>query len=222
MIVFASCTSNTDPIPEEEIVNDPEAVSLIFPEDQTECNEGTILNDTQSEVTFRWSAAEHTDSYEVLVKNNDTGTSATIEAATNSKEITLERGANYEWHVISRSETSQSTATSAVFQFFNAAPGATSHVPFSAVAIAPEDGSEISSVSEKVTLQWQASDIDNDIRDYEIFFGTDKDQLVGKGIFTSNAFEVDVVSGSRYFWRIKTNDETNNSSESDIFSFSVE
>lgn len=223
LFAFVSCTSNsTDPLPEEEVVNDPVAANLIFPQDQTECNEGTILSDTQSEVVFKWSASENTDSYEVIVKNNDTETSSTITAATNSKEITLERGTNYEWQVISRSETSQSTAASAVFQFFNAAPGVTSHVPFSAEAIAPEDSSEISVASGKVILQWQASDIDNDIRDYEIFFGTDKDQLASIGVFTTNTLEANVVSGTTYFWRVKTNDETNNTSESDIFSFSVQ
>ena len=73
IVLFTSCTSNpTDPTPEEEIINDPVAAILVFPEDNTECNEGTIINDTQSKVVFRWNTSEHTDAYEVVLTKTET------------------------------------------------------------------------------------------------------------------------------------------------------
>jgi len=221
LIFFAACSSNpSDPIP-EEVIEDPIATTLIFPENNTECNEGTILSETQSKVNFRWNASEHTDSYEVVLKNTQNDSSSNFDANTNSKEITLERGTNYEWFVISKSIKSQVTATSETFQFFNAAPGEVNHVPFSAEAIAPENNSEVTSTSGKVNLQWEATDIDDDIKDYEIFFGTNKDQLTSLGIVMETSLEVEVTSGTAYFWKVNTNDETNNSSSSEIFGFTV-
>ena len=44
-------------------------------------------------------------------------------------------------------------------------------------------------------------------------------QLASEGMFTSTTLEVNVVSGTTYFWMVMTNDETGNSSESEIFSF---
>ena len=57
LLVF-SCGGSKDPLTEEEIevIEDPVAVALVFPEDNLECQEGTIINDTQSEVIFRWNA----------------------------------------------------------------------------------------------------------------------------------------------------------------------
>ncbi|MFS4491467.1 hypothetical protein [Maribacter sp. 2308TA10-17] len=221
VVLLTACTSNptVDPIP--EIVEDPTAATLIFPEDNTECNEGTILSETQSRVVFRWNASENTDSYEVALTNTEAAETSNFDATKNSKEITLERGTAYEWYVISKSEESQITATSETFQFFNAAPGIVNHVPFSAEAIAPADGAEVTAAAGKITLQWEVSDIDNDIKDYEVFFGIDKNLLEGKGVFIDSSLDVDVLSGNTYFWMVKTNDETNNTSISEVFSFSV-
>lgn len=219
---YTSCTpSSVDPVP-DVIIEDPVAVQLIFPEDNTECNEGTILNDTESKVLFRWNASDHTDSYEVVLKDLESSTSSIIEASTISKEITIKRGVSYEWSVISKSVESSITATSETFEFFNAAPRVVSHAPFSAEAIAPENNAEISATSGKATLKWEASDIDNDIKDYEIFFGTDENQLVNQGIQITTSLEVDVISGTTCFWMIRTQDETKNISTSEVFSFSVQ
>jgi len=219
--LFASCDPISIDQPPEDIIEDPTAVNLIFPENNTECNEGIILSDTESKVTFRWDASEHTDSYELVLTNTIAKETNSYDAESNSKEITLERGTNYEWLVISKSEKSLVTTSSDTFQFFNAGPGVVNHVPFSAVALSPENNADVSATNGKISLQWEASDVDDDIKDYEIFFGTVKDQLESVGITDSSNFELDVTSGTSYFWMVKTNDETNNSANSETFSFNV-
>ena len=223
LVLVTACTSNpaVDPIL-EEIIEDPIAATLVFPEDNTECNEGTILSDTQSKVVFRWNTSEHTDSYEVVLTKTETAETSNFDATGNSKEIILERGTSYEWQVISKSTESAVTATSETFEFFNAAPGAVNHVPFSAEAIAPEDESEVTATSGKVLLQWEASDIDDDIKEYEVIFGTNKDQLETMGVQASESLEVSVNSGTTYYWSVTTTDEANNTSTSEVFSFIVQ
>lgn len=224
VFLYTSCSvSSTEPEPEPEIViEDPVAALLVFPEDNTECNEGIILSETQSKVVFRWNTSEHTDSYEVILKDMGTETSSIIEASSNSKEITLERGTSYEWHIISKSIKSTVIATSNTFEFFNAAPGVVNHAPFSAEAISPENDSEITSTTGKVNLQWEATDIDEDIKDFEVFFGTNKDQLVNFGTVTTTTLEVDILLGTTYYWMVKTQDESDNVSTSEVFTFTVQ
>ncbi|WKX76296.1 hypothetical protein [Zobellia laminariae] len=94
-------------------------------------------------------------------------------------------------------------------------------MPFSAEAITPENNSIFTAISGKITLNWEATDIDNDIKDYEVFFGVNKEELESKGVQSDYNIEVDVVSGFTYYWMIKTNDENNNTSTSELFSFTI-
>ncbi|WP_298486649.1 hypothetical protein [uncultured Maribacter sp.] len=222
LVFISSCTpSSSDPEPEVSI-EDPVAATLIFPDDNTECNEGTVLSDTESKVVFLWDTSEYTDSYQVVLKNMLTDSIVNFDAFTNSKEIILERGVSYQWNVISKSIISENTASSETFQFFNAAPGEVNHVPFSAEAIAPENNSLVTADEGNVNLEWQAIDIDDDIKDYEVFFGTQDGSLLSQGITNSSSLVVDVISGNKYFWKVKTNDEKGNSSISEIFQFTVQ
>ena len=67
-----SSDNGPDPVP----VPAPLAATLIFPDNNTECNEGEVVNDTQSRVTFQWNASQNTDSYEVNLKNLNTNNSS--------------------------------------------------------------------------------------------------------------------------------------------------
>ncbi|MEP2237711.1 MAG: hypothetical protein ABJI22_05060 [Maribacter sp.] len=222
VLLLASCSlSDPEPTP-EEIINVPVAATLVFPEDNTECNEGTILNDTESNVVFRWNLSEFTDSYELIIKNLETDIITSQYAINDYKEVTLTRGTSYEWYIISKSIEIDTTATSEVFQFFNAAPGVVDHIPFSAEAIAPLDNEILVTNNTIVSLEWQATDIDDDIKEYEILFGTSVEEMTNIGSTENTNIEVGITFGSTYYWKVKTYDENFNSSESDIFQFTVE
>jgi len=218
---LSSCSSDSSDDLPEAVIEDPVSSLLVFPENHTECNEGTVVSDTQSKVTFLWNASENTDSYELFLTKVETSEVSNFDVIANSKEISLERGTSYEWYVISKSLESAVTAKSETYEFFNAAPGIVSHVPFSAEATAPENNSIITAIAGKITLNWEATDIDNDIKDYEVFFGVNKEELESKGVQSDSNIEVDVVSGFTYYWMIKTNDENNNTSTSELFSFTA-
>jgi len=196
------------------------AATLVFPENNTECNEGKIINDTQSEVTFRWNEAELANTYEVVLENLNTDVKTTIESNTNSTNIIIERGTAYKWYVTSLSDIGDATAKSEEWKFYNAGVGTLNYAPFPADIVAPENGSTLTGST--VNLEWSGSDIDNDIVDFEIFFGSDNPPTESLGSVTENSITATISSGNTYYWMVKTNDETGNSSTSDVFHFSAE
>ena len=223
LVLCFSCTPVTDPLPEEEeSFEAPLAATLIFPEDNTECQEGTVLNNTQSRVPFRWNTSEHTDSYEVRLENLDDGIQSTHESDTNGLEIVIERGTAYRWSVVSKSEVTDETALSAVWTFYNAGEGIVNYAPFPADLIHPANLQTLVASSESVLLQWEASDIDGDIVSYEVFLDTLNPPITSLGTTSAAQMRADVTSNTTYYWSVQVTDSAYNSSKSTVFSFTTE
>ncbi len=220
ILLVMSCGKSDTPLPEMKI-EDPVSAALIFPENNTECNEGTIISSTQSKVHFQWNESEHTDSYEVILENLDSNVISNFETADNEKEITIERGISYKWQVISKSAETDITVSSEIWKFYNAGEGLVNHAPFPAEVISPTIGSEVTLVSDQVDLKWQAIDIDNDIIGYKVFLGTNNPPANDIGTTSDTEINATVISGSTYYWYIETEDNSNNRSTSDIFTFKV-
>lgn len=203
------------------VIPDPSAATLIFPEDDTECNEGEPISETESTVTFRWNESQNTDSYSVTVTNLNTNESFNTVANNNEAPITILRGTPYQWFVTSRANRTNDTAQSVAFRFYNEGPGVENYAPFPAEAINPARGSSLSSATTAVTLEWSASDVDEDIRDYEVLFGP-QGAVTSQGVTTNTTFEVNVTSGIIYEWSIIVMDSQDNASTSETFLFRVD
>ena len=224
VIFFITACGGSDsndpaPDPDPDPVAAPLATTLVFPDNNTECNEGVVVNETQSTVTFDWNASQNTDSYEVNLRNLNTNTSTKTNSNTNSADITLERGVPYEWFVVSKANGTNETASSSIWKFYNQGPGVENYAPFPAEALNPGRGETINN-SGTVQLEWSGSDVDNDITEYDVLFGTDSDpsDLLGT---TSDSFIDATIATGVYYWRVISKDSQGNSSESEIFEFSV-
>lgn len=223
LVVVLSCGGSKDPLPEEEEqVENPIATTLVFPHNNTECQEGTIISNTQSKVVFRWDASENTDSYEVHLEDLDNGTEFIHESNSTELEITLERGTAYRWSVISKSLLSVETAQSEVWKFYNAGAAVVNHAPFPADIISPSNNSKVSPSSGSTILRWEGADIDNDIDSYQIFLGTSNPPTQNIGTTSATEMSASVMLNNTYYWYIITSDGSNNTSKSDIFSFSTQ
>ncbi|TDS11946.1 hypothetical protein DFQ03_3331 [Maribacter caenipelagi] len=227
-LLVVSCgggSDNENPVdPVVPTVIDPDAASLVFPEDNTECNEGVInTNDeTKSTVTFQWSASENTDSYEIKIKNLETGSITTATSTTIQKEVSINRGTPYEWYVISIANGTSSTASSETWTFYNQGQGIENYAPFPAVAISPQRGSTISSANATITLEWSTSDVDDDIVSYEVLFDTTETTVTSLGSTTESSIDVSVSAETTYYWKVITTDSFDNTSTSELFEFRVE
>ena len=68
-----------------------------------------------------------------------------------------------------------------------------------------------------VTLQWSASDVDNDIEKYIVYFSTNNPPETNIGETTDTIMAVTVVASTTYYWKIKAKDLEGNISSSEIF-----
>lgn len=217
-MAIACSNSSIEPIDQPPA---PVATTLIYPENNTECNTGVEVDSERSTVNFQWNTSTNTDFYEIIIKELGTTTETRDESNIHEIEITLKKSTAYQWQVISKSNSSDEIATSEIWKFYNAGDGIVNHVPFPADVVEPGLGSNLDSNTTKVFLQWSASDIDNDINVYEVYFGTENPPTNSLGQTTDSNIEVDVSSGNIYHWMIKTIDLTNNVSESEVFWFKV-
>ena len=202
-------------------IPDPGAATLVFPENNSECTEGTIIDEDRSTITFQWNDAQNTDSYAITVTNLDTGISFTTFSDVSQADITVDRGTPYSWRVLSRAMGTNATAESTTFQFFNEGPGISNYAPFPATVISPTRGANLSGT--EVDLEWSGSDVDGDIVDYEVFMDTNADPTGNSlGVTAETTLSnVSVNSGTTYYWMVRTRDSAGNTSNSEVFQFRI-
>ncbi|WP_430965487.1 hypothetical protein [Spongiimicrobium sp. 2-473A-2-J] len=201
----------------------PQAAVLEFPLQNSECTTGVSLDETTSQVEFRWQAGANAEGYELRATNLNTNVLQTISTLSLSAQLPLEKGAPYSWLVISKQSNTSATATSSTWQFYNAG-SQTTYAPFRADIIAPQSGASIlRDINNEVSLNWTGADVDNDIEGYEVYLSTSTppETLVATpSAFTTN-IKVSIAAGSVYYWQVITTDSEGNSSDSGIFDFRV-
>ncbi|KAB1158602.1 hypothetical protein F7018_08265 [Tenacibaculum aiptasiae] len=198
----------------------PTKATLVFPEQNSECNEGTIISDTKSSVTFNWSDATNTTNYEIFVKNLDTDVTSTYTSSDSEKIITINRGTPYSWYVVSKNSGTQ-VAQSDTWKFYNAGKPVSSHAPFPADLVSPSMGANLSNSTTSVSLKWTGSDVDNDISKYTIQLNITSPPTSSIGTVTTTSLDTNVSSNTTYYWRVITEDSKGNTSTSEIFQFKV-
>ncbi|MDP5060845.1 MAG: hypothetical protein NWP64_02905 [Maribacter sp.] len=214
LLILQSCGVDSDVL---EYAKDQINITLIFPEDDSECTEGIIVSDTQSELVFEWSDENDNSPYIVHLTSLVSSQTELIESDDTDVAITLDRGVAYSWFV-----TGKINSTSEIWNFYNEGPGLESSIPYPATAISPVSGASISQTSTSVNLIWNSEDPDDDIVSYDLFFGEAKDpQLYGTDVTETRFNDIPVEAEKIYYWKIITKDSIGNESTSEVFTFSV-
>ncbi len=218
LLVVATACSDDDEMA-ISTVEPPTAAALIFPENNTVCNEGIIVSDTETDVLFQWEEATNASSYVLQIINLDDGSARNISTLSNEFLIRILRATPYSWSVKSIVSGSNETAVSPVWRFYNAGLPLESHPPFPAEAISPQGGSTVNQGT--IALQWEAFDIDDDISSYSVFLDTVNPPVAEAGNTSNTTLDVAVDSGLVYYWKIITTDQLGNASHSQVFQFVV-
>ena len=215
VIAVLLCTCSKPSIPE------PDPALLTTPENSNTCVPLSTTA-TQGVVNFGWEEAQNTDSYEIFVRNSITQTEQKKSADLTSTTFTLDRGVPYSWWVVSSSEASAVDTKSKVWSFYLEGIQQETFLPFSALLNNPQDEQEVTLSSGEINLQWTGSDLDDDIAHYQVYIGTNADQmtLVQDNQITSS-YSVLLDVGQTYFWQIITVDQRGNKSQSAIQSFTT-
>jgi len=216
LLILSSCGGGEDEGGEEE-VKTPKATLLVFPLEDSECNEGTVVSDTESRVTFEWNEAQDTDSYTLVLTNLSDNTTRNINTINTSKSETILRGVPYSWYIVSKANGTAVTANSSTWKFYNAGVGIENYAPFPAELVSPTMGGLASSTP---SLEWKGSDIDNDIASYDVYFGISNPPTVLLENTTSTRSNAGSLNPNTvYYWSVTTKDSHGNNSQSPVFEF---
>lgn len=202
----------------------PEATVLSFPLQNSECTTGISLNNTTSQVEFRWLAAKHADTYQLKftnVLNNTSVTNAPTEAL--SVRVPLLKGVPYQWTITTRNNDTQDIAISEAWYFYNAG-SQTSFPPFPAQISTPASGvSIVRDLNNEITLGWTGADVDNDIASYAVYLDTvtNPQLLISSPSLSITEIKASVAADTVYYWRVVTLDRAGNTSDSGTYSFRV-
>jgi hypothetical protein len=208
---------NPEPKPQAE---PPVAGTLVFPENLSECTEGELVSDTQSRILFQWTSGANTDSFTLEVLDVTANSKNTINTENTEALLTLTRGNQFSWRVISRNTGSSETATTATWHFYNAGIAQSNYAPFPAELTAPISGSTRS--KGPVLLEWKGSDLDAESLNYSILLDTANPPSTEVGSASQERFTIALTTPGIYFWRIRSTDISGNSSLSEISQFKVE
>ncbi|HEY0054014.1 MAG TPA: hypothetical protein VGB63_01550 [Pedobacter sp.] len=216
LFMLGACKDNDDKQP------NPTASELMVPAQNETCNTGIIISNTESKVLLKWSTSANTTNYELHIKDMLTTTSEMYQVTGTEHEVSLTRSTPYSWYVISKSDKSIATAKSAIWKFYNGGPGQISHPPFPADLTGPTIGQIFPSGTSTVTLDWDGSDVDNDIAVYDIYFGTTNNPAIKTSNLTTSILNnVEVSPNSVYYWKVITKDSKGNSSDSGVSEFRI-
>ena len=235
-VLFVSCSAEDDdsgtttpsvtqqptttPTPQ---VPTPGKSSLSAPENNEVCYEGEEVDAINSEVTFSWDASTDTDSYDLVITNQETNQSQIESGITStSKVVTLATDISYSWKIVSKANDTNDTTESDTWQFYLAGDGQENYAPFPATILSPLSGAAVDSNNGSITLSWEGNDPDEvDNLTYAVYF----DEIDGLQVpieeeSSETSLEVSVESGNTYYWRVKTTDGKS-SSFTLVYSFFV-
>lgn len=222
LLVLSACGGGGGKKPNVTPASPPSAVTLTAPAQNTVCLTGQVISNTQSSVTFIWNASANTNSYDLLIKNLITSVTTTTNTTQTQSTVTLARGVPFSWHVVSKSNLISTTAESDTWKFYNSGPGTVTYAPFPAEITAPVYGAAVASNSGTVNLTWTGSSPGNLALTYDIYFGaTTTPALLKGGVTDMFLNNVTVLTGTTYYWKVISKDAAGNTSDSGIYTFSV-
>ena len=218
ILLVNSCTTEEPVVP----IN-PSAPTLISPANDETCLDGTSINDSQSNVDFRWSSAANTLSYELVVTNLLTQSSQTYPATSNQTTVALTKAEPYNWSVKSIGEVGSVPSQSTQWKFYLAGDAVVNFAPFPSELISPQSGANVTpDINNLIKLQWNASDVDGDLAQFEVYLDKNDATTLIKTIAyqtEEESIEIDVENGSTYYWKIIAIDTNQNQSSSGVYTF---
>ena len=197
----------------------PTLVQLQFPTQDLLCIDNTI--------PFNWSDATDPENddleYNIIVAKDRQLTNVVENRTLTASQITfiLEKSTAFYWQVNAIDIDNNQATSSPVYAFYTKGNGVVNYAPFMANLKSPENNTNIT--SESLDLIWEGSDTNTtDTLTYELFFSEDEDPVLIENSLSLESYNVSVLSGKTYYWKVNTIDNSGAKSIGQVFSFSVD
>jgi len=178
-------------------------------------------------VPFQWSVSTDPDgdaiSYQLQIATN---TSFTENLQTNvvtgtSTSVSLAKGIAYYWRIKAVDSKNASSSYSSTFNFYTEGEGISNHLPFIPALTGPDLNSVITATS--VTLEWSASDVDEDPLTFDVYLGTNNPPTTKIGDNQSATSLTTAVNAStNYYWKVVVKDDKGGQTIGQIWNFKTD
>ncbi len=220
LLVFLLCLAVISCKRPEKVIDPPTKAVLSLPANNEACTSGTITSPTLSSILFKWTASQNAESYELTIKNLESGVTTTQTTTAAELAVTLTRNMPYSWFVTAKSSKIATTAISDTWKFYNAGEAPSAFAPFPADLTFPKMAQRVTPTAGKITLTWTGGDVDNDILNYDIYLGTTTTPTLIKAAQVGLSLpDVAVNAGTTYYWKVITRDNKGNTSDSGVYVF---
>lgn len=206
-----------DPTP---INKAPSTPSLVYPSANLLCIDNSI--------DFKWNSSTDPDgdniTYQVqIAKDSDfTNVVETVSNTGTTRTISLDKGIAYYWRVNAKDSKNNTSEYSSANSFYTEGVGVSNYIPFSPSIKTPAISSVVSTST--VSLEWDASDVDNDALTYDIYFGTDNPPATKKSADQSEkSYTTESLSATTdYYWKIIVKDGKGGEAIGQVWSFKTD
>jgi hypothetical protein len=214
LTIFACGGSdNDDPIVKNTA---PTVPNLVEPANGLLCAESSL--------DFSWNASTDSEgdrvTYLIQIATDNSFSKDVQEklVSDTSTNFTLLNGVQYYWRVSAKDAKNESSAYSAVREFFSEGEGISNHIPLTPELVSPAHNSTSNEAT--VTLEWTSSDQGNDPLTFDIYLGTNNPPTTKVGDNKSETtLSVNLNTATDYFWRVVAKDDKGGQAIGQVWSF---
>ena len=208
-----------DPPPPPPVNKAPTTPTLVTPTNNLLCIDNSV--------DFQWNAASDPEgdaiTYQIQVAKDNQFSEIvqTLNGSSTTQSISLEKGIAYYWRVKATDSKNAASSYSSTFQFYTEGEGVTNHLPFSPVLVKPA----LNDVEQGATtsLEWTASDVDNDPLSYDVYFGTSNPPttIVSENQ-TGTTYSASLNASTNYYWKIVVKDDKGGQTIGQVWNFKTD
>ncbi|MEW7291136.1 hypothetical protein [Aquimarina sp. 2304DJ70-9] len=217
MVLLFSCTEEESILVDslQNLSVEPTTPGLLYPTNNLVCTNFNLKFDWTTSTTITLG----TIGYLVEIASDEAFNQIVFTAVTDqpTATFTLERGTSYFWRVKALNSKGYKSPYSSVLTFITEPEASTNTIPTVSSTASPASGEMVTGST--VSLDWNASDSDNDTLTYDVYFGeSNPPQLLAENLDTTT-FDVAVSSGTTYYWRVVAKDPKHGVAISQVWDF---
>lgn len=221
LVLSCSSGGGDDPgNPDPDPVNTAPTVPVkVYPLNNTLCIDNNVV--------FEWNASTDNEGNGIsyIIEVSETSDFASlahnVSSSSTSRVITVEKGKAFYWRLKAKDTKGEESGYSAASQFLTEGEGASNHLPFAPVLVAPALNSEIDGTS--TTLSWTASDVDNDTLTFDVYLDTNSDPVtkVSENQSATTYDASGLTPASTYYFKVVVKDGNGGVAIGQVWSFTT-